>query len=200
MSSLRITSITNVPTMLILVACADYLIPLLGDRWEAGTAVLKLLALVGVAKAVILFTGPLLYALAKPQVRTVMVWVLAAISASTFTAVGLVLTDEPPAEQVLGAAGSRAILFVLVFIPVNLAIVSRATGLPLRALVPPFAVPTLSGLVAIGVVWGLGLRDAPAARWLSARAARPGVARRRALRHEARNRPGFPHFASFDLD
>jgi PST family polysaccharide transporter len=154
-SSLRITSLTNVPMMLILVACAGFLIPLLGPRWVVGADALKLLALVGVAKAVILFTGPLLYALARPQVRTVMVWVLAAVSAGAFTAVGFTLADEPLSDQILGAAGSRAILFLLVFMPVNLAIVARSIGVSVPSLLPPFVVPTLAGLVAIGVVSGL---------------------------------------------
>jgi O-antigen/teichoic acid export membrane protein len=154
-SALRLTSITNVPTLLILVACADFLIPLMGDRWAAGATALKLLALVGIAKAVILFTGPVLYAVSRPQIRTAMVWVLAAFSATAFAVVGLSLRHQPTHDQIVGIAGSRAILFVLLFIPVNLAIVARCTGLAVGPLVKPFVVPTLAGLLAVGVVAGL---------------------------------------------
>jgi PST family polysaccharide transporter/lipopolysaccharide exporter len=154
-SALRLTSITNVPTLLILVACADFLIPLMGDRWAAGATALKLLALVGIAKALILFTGPVLYAVSRPQIRTIMVWVLAAASAAAFAAVGASLRHESVHDQIVGVAGSRAILFVLLFIPVNLAIVARCTSMSIGPFLPPFVVPTLAGLVAIGVVWGL---------------------------------------------
>jgi O-antigen/teichoic acid export membrane protein len=162
-SVLRLTSLTNVPTLLILVACADFLIPLMGDRWAAGATALKLLALVGVAKAVILFTGPVLYAVSKPQIRTIMVWILAAASAATFAAVGASLAHQPTHDQIVGVAGSRAILFVLLFIPVNLAIVARCTGMSARPLIGPFVLPTLAGAAAVGVVAGLeatGVLDA----------------------------------------
>jgi PST family polysaccharide transporter len=154
-SCMRITSLTTVPPMLVVVACAAFIMPVLGPDWVPAADALKLLALVGVAKAIILFTGPLLYAVSKPQVRTIMVWTLAIASAASFAVVGVALSDQPVTEQVLGSAATRAILFVILFIPVNLAIVARFTGVRVASLIPHFVVPTGAGLGAVAAVAGL---------------------------------------------
>jgi PST family polysaccharide transporter len=154
-SSIRITALTNVPVMFILVACADYLMPMLGPEWVPAADALKLLAIVGIAKALILFTGPLLYALAKPHIRTIMVWGLAAISVGAFAATGAALQGHSIDDQVLWTAAVRAALFTLVFIPINLAIVTHYTNLRLSSLSPEFIAPNMSGLAAVAVVLAL---------------------------------------------
>ncbi|MCC6222815.1 MAG: lipopolysaccharide biosynthesis protein [Thermoleophilia bacterium] len=168
-SCVRLTALTTVPAMLGVVALSDYLTDALGSEWRQAADALKLLALVGIGKAIILFTGPLLYAVARPQIRTAMVWALAAASAGSFATAGVVLADATVASQVLGTAGTRALLFTLVFIPVNLVVVARFTGISVKALLPPFVAPTAAGLVALGVVTGLGAAGTFA--WLPAPAA-----------------------------
>ena len=59
-------------------------------------------------------------------------------------------------------AASRAVLFVLVVIPVNLAIISRLTGLTFKQLLRGTPAPLVAGLLAVGAVAGLqalGLLD-----------------------------------------
>jgi O-antigen/teichoic acid export membrane protein len=136
-----------------LAACSKYVMAAFGPKWEAAANALLLLSLVGIAKALILFTGPLLFAVGKPHFRTVMVWALAAVSAATFVAVGLALRGEAVGDQVLGMSASRALLFIAVFTPVNLLLVSRITGLSVRSLFRSLVSPTLAGAAgAVGVV------------------------------------------------
>ena len=88
-SSIRTTLILTVPAMAVMAACSDFLMALMGPEWEPAADVLKLLALVGIGKAIVFFTGPLLFAVARPHLRAVMLWALAALSAGTVLLVGL---------------------------------------------------------------------------------------------------------------
>jgi hypothetical protein len=97
--------------------------------------VLKLLALVGIGKAIVFFTGPLLFAVARPHFRAVMLWALAALSAGTVVVVGWLLTDSSSRDQAVGMAVSRAGFFLAIVIPVNIAVVCWITGLKPRRLV-----------------------------------------------------------------
>ena len=80
-SCVRTTLILTVPAMAVMAACSDFLMAVMGPEWEPAADVLKLLALVGIGKAIVFFTGPLLFAVARPHLRAVMLWILAALSA-----------------------------------------------------------------------------------------------------------------------
>ncbi len=151
-SSIRTTLILTVPAMAVMAACSDFLMALMGPEWEPAADVLKLLALVGIGKAIVFFTGPLLFAVARPHLRAVMLWALAAVSAGTVLLVGWLLTDEGSREQALGMAASRAAFFLAIVIPVNLAVVCWITGLRPRSFLPWLPSPLLSAAAGIGVV------------------------------------------------
>ena len=165
-SCMRVAVLATVPAMLILAACSDYMLAVFGPEWTVGGAALKLLAVVGIAKALVFFSGPLLFALGKPGFRAVMLWVLAVASAATVVFVAIPLESQPASDQLIGMAASRAVLFVLVVIPVNLVIISRLTGLTAKELLRGTPAPLVAGLVAVGAVAGLQalglLGDVPA--------------------------------------
>jgi teichuronic acid exporter len=141
---LRLTLLLTVPTLLVLAACSDFLLAVIGPEWEAGAG-----------KAVIAFTGPLLFALGRPGFRAVMLWLLGAASATAVVAVASVLQSASAERQILGVALSRAVLFLLVFVPVNLLIVDRLTGFRLRAFAAMAAAPAAAGAAAVGAVFVL---------------------------------------------
>jgi PST family polysaccharide transporter len=147
-SCMRMTMLTTVPPMLVIAACSNFIVDALGSHWRPAAGALQLLALVGISKALILFTGPLLFAVAKPYLRVFMVWFFAAVSAGTFTVVALLLEGSSTKSQVLGMAASRAGLFVLVFIPVNLLLIAHVADMPLRGILPVLRSPFLSGAAA----------------------------------------------------
>jgi polysaccharide transporter, PST family len=178
-SCLRLTALMTVPAMFALAASSKYVIAAFGPKWHAAANVLLLLSLVGVAKALVLFTGPLLFAIGKPHFRTVMVWVFAALSTAAFIAVGVALRGKGVGDQVLGMAASRTLLFIVLFTPVNLIVLSRLTGLSIRSLCASLVPSTAAGAVgALGVI-GLkagGLLDAlPAVAALAAAATTASV-------------------------
>jgi O-antigen/teichoic acid export membrane protein len=150
------TMLTTIPVMLVIAACSKFIVDALGSKWSAASGALQLLALVGISKALMLFTAPLLFAVAKPHLRVFMVWLFAAVSTVTFVVVALLLRGTSTHSQVFGMAGSRAVLFVLVFIPVNLLLIARVADMPMRRLLPGLRSPLLSG--AAGAVAVLALR------------------------------------------
>jgi O-antigen/teichoic acid export membrane protein len=150
---MRVTLLACVPALLVLVACSDFLLAVMGPEWSAGDDALKLLALAGIGKAIISFTGPLLFAVGKPAFRAVMLWLLGAASAGTVVAVASLLDSASEERQIFGVALSRALLFLVVFVPVNLVIVDRLTGFRLREFLTMAAAPTAAGAAAVAVVF-----------------------------------------------
>jgi len=156
-SSIRTVLILTVPAMAVMAACSDWLMALMGPEWEPAADVLKLLALVGIGKAIVFFTGPLLFAVARPHLRAVMLWALAAVSAGTVLLVGWLLTDDSAREQAIGMAASRAAYFLAIVIPVNIAVVCWITGLRPRSFLPWLPSPLLSAAAGILIVFLLSL-------------------------------------------
>jgi O-antigen/teichoic acid export membrane protein len=166
---LRTTLLATLPVMLVLASCSDYVLAVIGPEWKPAADALKLLCVVGIAKGFVFFTGPLLFAVSRPRFRAIMLWVLGAVSAAVVVAVGSALDDSAVDDQLVGMAASRALLFVLVFVPINVAIIVHLTGLRVRELLPGVPAPLASGLAAFGGVTGVaatgvldGLRPLPA--------------------------------------
>ena len=78
-----------------------------------------------------------------------MLWIIAIVSTAMVVVVGSALAGASVHSQVVGMAGSRAILFLPILVPVNLLIISRITGLQLRSLLPAVPGPLLSGVAAV---------------------------------------------------
>jgi O-antigen/teichoic acid export membrane protein len=157
---LRTTMVATVPVMLVLFASADEVVGVLGSEWEPAADVLRLLALVGIGKAIAFFTGPVLFAASRPRFRAVMLWILAIVSTALVVGVGAALTDSSVEDQVVGMAASRAVLFLVILVPVNLAIIAHFTGLRLRTVLPSVPAPILAGLAAIGVAQAIDVTGA----------------------------------------
>jgi PST family polysaccharide transporter len=154
-SCIRMTLLTTVPTMFILGACSYYILDLIGSEWTSADDALMFLALIGIGKALVILTGPLLFAVARPRLRAVIIWSLAALSAGTVVAAASALRDKSVADQILGVSVVRAVLFALVFVPVNLLILRRFSGLPLTSLLPWLTTPVGAGLAGAGAVLAL---------------------------------------------
>ena len=146
---LRTTMLATVPVLAVIFACSDEVLAVLGESWEPGADALKLLCLVGVGKAISFYTGPVLFAASRPRFRAVMLWIVAIVSTATVVLVGAALAGASVPTQVVGMAGSRAVLFLPILVPVNLLIVAHITGLQLRSLAPAVPGPLLAAAAAI---------------------------------------------------
>jgi O-antigen/teichoic acid export membrane protein len=163
---MHLSFLATVPLMLGTVACSNEIVNLLGPNWQAAGTVLKLLAIVGVVKALMLFTGSVLFAVSKPHLRAFMIWTGAALSAIAFAAVAVALQDKVVHTQITGMAISRVVLFVFILMPLSLGIVAKMTGLTFRSILPTLPAPLAAGvtsIVAVGILRMAGLDDlAPA--------------------------------------
>jgi hypothetical protein len=81
-----------------------------------------------------------------------MLWGQAVLSVGAVSAAGLVFGGISVEEQLTGLAGVRALLFLLVFVPLNVAIVTRLTGLRVREIASWVPIPLISGSGAIAVI------------------------------------------------
>jgi teichuronic acid exporter len=149
---LRATLVLSMPVLLVLAATSQYALALLGPEWVPADEALALLCIVGIVKGAVFFTGPLLFAVARPLLRAAMLWALGILSAITVVVVGIALTDSSIDEQIFGMAASRALLFLLAILPVNVAILMRFGGLRLREILPSMPGALGSGLAAFAVV------------------------------------------------
>jgi len=151
----RIAMRTTLPALLVLAACSGYVLAVIGPEWEIGSDALKLLCIVGIVKGLVHFTGPLLFAVAKPFFRATMLWFLAAVSVVTVVAVGYALEDGAPQRQLTGMAGARALVALAIVVPLNVLIISRFVGLRPRTLARWLPAPLAAGISAIVVVGAL---------------------------------------------
>jgi PST family polysaccharide transporter len=148
---LRLTLLVAVPALVAVAATSDFVLGLFGPEWLPAASVLPLLCVVGVVKGLVFFTGPLLFAVAKPLLRAAVLWVLGALSAVTVVVVGAALTDSSSKDQILGMGASRAVLFAVAILPLNLVILRRFGGLRLSAVARSLPGVVGSSLVAVGV-------------------------------------------------
>lgn len=154
---LRLTVVAAVPALAVVAATSDFLIGAFGPEWAPAAAVLPFLCVVGLVKGLVFFTGPLLFAVAKPLLRAAVLWVLGGLSAITVVVVGAALTSSSVRDQIVGMGASRAALFVAAILPLNLMILRRYGGLRLARLrrTAPGAV---AAALAAGAA-GLGLQS-----------------------------------------
>jgi len=148
----RIAMRTTLPALLVLAACSSYVLAVIGPEWEIGARALELLCIVGIVKGLVYFTGPLLFAVAKPFYRATMLWFLAAVSVATVVVVGYALEDASPQNQLTGMSGARALVSLAVIVPLNLFIIWRFAGLSPRTLARWLPAPLAAGTIAIVAV------------------------------------------------
>jgi O-antigen/teichoic acid export membrane protein len=146
----------------VLAASSSYVLAVIGPEWEVGATAMKLLCIVGIVKGLVHFTGPLLFAVARPLIRATMLWAIAAINLAVIIVVGLALEGSAETDQLLGFSLSRVLVSLLVVLPLNLVIIHHLAGISFRAMLRWAVAPTTAGIASIAVVAGItatGLLD-----------------------------------------
>jgi O-antigen/teichoic acid export membrane protein len=151
-SCIHLVMLTALPALLVLAACSEFVLGIIGPEWVPGADAMMLLCVVGIVKGLVYFTGPLLFAVARPLSRALMLWVIAAINVAAIVAVGAALESASEDEQLLGMSAARALVSVAIVVRLNLVIIRRLAGLHLRTLGPWMVAPLAAGLAAIGLV------------------------------------------------
>lgn len=152
---IRISLLATLPALLVFASTSDYVLAMIGSEWRIGSDALRLLCVVGIVKGLVHFTGPLLFAAAKPFFRATMLWFLAGVSVATVVGVGYALESSSAQGQLEGMAGARALVALAIVVPLNVLIISRVAGLPPRTFLPWLPAPLAAGAAAFLVVGAL---------------------------------------------
>jgi hypothetical protein len=135
-----------------------------GEQWDAAARVLAVLCVVGAVRAVTAFSGPMVQAQGRPGLGAGLAWLAGGLSAVTFVVTGVALRDADIVDQVFWMAMSRALLFGVVFLGINLWLMRRFGGASIRSTLAAIAPSFVSGLGAAAAGW-LFLTSGVTDRW-----------------------------------
>jgi PST family polysaccharide transporter len=151
-----VSTSVGAPVMAVIFACAHPLMATVGDEWTPAAPALQLLCVVGVVTTIGLVNSPALQAAGRPGAQATLVWVGALVSAVTFAIVGALLTGRTTGAQVVGMAASRAVVYVVVLLPISQAVlitkyVGVRPGQFLRVVMPPLAASCAAAVAGLAL-------------------------------------------------
>ncbi len=153
MRCLRASAVLSIPALLIATAFGDLVMRAVGPEWTAGGPTLEVLCILGAVQSLTLLVGPLLQAIFRPGLLSILIWVRGLCLNATVIAAGLLFAHASAETQALSIAGSRAAASLLIFIPIELAVLLRFGGLRGRSLAgvlgPSCAAGLAGALVAL---------------------------------------------------
>ena len=159
LACIRLSATITIPAMTLLALASDELMLLLGDKWAPAAGVLKIVVFMGMAKALTLFTGPLLLANGRAGTVAVLVWILAIATAGIIAAVGGLMKHAAVGDQVAAVALTRTGTFIVLHGVVSLLIISHLYQISMHqlvAVVVPAIVVSAAALLTAKLVTLLG--------------------------------------------
>ncbi len=112
-SCLRLSATLTIPAMAILALSSDELMSMLGRQWEPASAVLKIVVFMGMAKALTVFSGPLLLAKGYAKILAALTWVLALVFTGLIAGCGVAFKDASVETQIIAVAVARTGAYLL---------------------------------------------------------------------------------------
>jgi O-antigen/teichoic acid export membrane protein/2-polyprenyl-3-methyl-5-hydroxy-6-metoxy-1,4-benzoquinol methylase len=152
LTCIRLSSAATLPALAGLAAAGDPLMATLGPNWSSATAVLKILALLGMAVIFAQFTGPLLLALAKTQLRAILEWGRTIAGLATLVIAGVLVGKDALNVQIMGIALARFLSGTLIVMPVFLYILMRFSGVSSRSLFAAITPAAISAASVFGAI------------------------------------------------
>ena len=151
------SSLLTFPALGVLAGCAVPLLRLFGPEWAGASDALQILCLVAAVRALTLIGAAGIQAIGRPHVFATLSWLAAALSAGSLVAAGLALRDAAVADQVLGMAASRAVVYLGVIGPIEVVVIHRCCAVTPRSLLGAVRDPGLIGVAAAlaGTLWTL---------------------------------------------
>ena len=143
----RASAVLSIPALLVAAVFGDAIMQAVGPEWSAGGPTLAVLCLLGAIQSLTLILGPLLQAVFRPGLLSILIWVRGGVLAGTVVAAGLLFAHASAEIQALSIAGSRAAASLLVFVPIELAVLLSVGGLPARTMARVVAPSLAAGLV-----------------------------------------------------
>ncbi len=169
--AVRASSNLSIPSMGALAAMASPILAILGPEWLPARTAMQVLCLLGVMKAVTVFTGPGLLAAGRAVGFAVYSWFLALCSAGVLVVAGLWLRESGVEQQLVGLAWARVlgvgVASIIVAVFVLTAMSGISAGKVVRLVAPGFFGGATTFFVGQVAADALGNRLARPAAWLA---------------------------------
>ena len=134
------------PLAIVAVASAD-ITKVLGAKWLPAADALQILCAVGIARGLMVLTGPLMRGLGRSRAHGALGWAHAIPSAISIAVAAYWYQDAANAQQASGIAWVRALLFACVFLPINWAILAALSHVSVWRLAAAMAPACAAGLI-----------------------------------------------------
>jgi PST family polysaccharide transporter len=132
---IRVSALLTAAPLAVLAAGAAEVTVLVGPKWADAAGALRWLCLAGLGRSLVLFLGPLLVGVGRPQALAALLWGTALPSAAAVLVAASLVRDAPLGTQAAAIGASRAALFVLVVLPIAVFAARRLVSLPAQKLV-----------------------------------------------------------------
>ncbi len=177
---LRYSALFSLPVLVVMGLESPAIVQILGDKWAQAADVIQILCAYAALRALVLFVGPVLVSLGRPQVFSMITAVQVTLLCVGFGVVGYGLSGAELQAQVSGIAWTRVGVYVVVFLPVALWVMLRYAGVSLAgiggAVLPGIAVAMAAGAAQFLMHPLTNLLDAPVLVSLVLRSAAAGAA------------------------
>ncbi|MFO0982794.1 MAG: lipopolysaccharide biosynthesis protein [Planctomycetota bacterium] len=151
LNTMRMSATASIPAMIAIAATGRYLLRLMGKDWVAGSIALQIFCVVGIARAVQVFIGPLLQARGRPHLLAMLIWIHAGLNAAGFLLAAHWCRNLGTATQITWMASVRVLVTGLLFVPICWRIMSAVCGAPIQSLFLA-VLPSLASGAAIAAV------------------------------------------------
>jgi O-antigen/teichoic acid export membrane protein len=158
-SVLRASALLSLPLLGVLAGVADPLMEAVGPKWDRAVLPLMILTVMGAVRATTMLLGPILQALGRTRLFAAVSWFNGGLSALSFVIAGVLLSKSSVEHQVVAMSASRAVLYGVVFLSLNLWVLKWATKMPVLTVLSTSAPSFFAALAsfAAGLVVAMGL-------------------------------------------
>jgi O-antigen/teichoic acid export membrane protein len=150
----RVGATMTIPLLGILAATGDELMRVLGGAWLPAGSVIEIVAIMTMVNAATVFYGPLLLARGRTTVYAITVWGLGLMTAGALAAVGSTLMAAELNEQMVAVAGTKAIIFGVLWGGTGVVISRWLCGMTIRNFISAIGpgVQGALGAIAVGLL------------------------------------------------
>lgn len=148
---LHLSAILTIPAMALLAVTSDYIMAVIGSEWESASIVLKIVVFIGMAKALTLFSGPLLLAKGYAKSLAALTWMLAIVFTGLLSVCGVLLKDASVETQIVTVALIRTIAFLILGGAVRLFIICKLCQMSFKDLNGAIG-PSIAAAIAAAVM------------------------------------------------
>lgn len=160
LSCIRLSASITIPAMAVIAAVSDPLMAVLGEKWMPAAAVLKIVVIMGIAKAVTFFTDPLLLARRRTWTIALLAWSLGILTAATLGTVGFMMKEAATEHQIISIALAHTTIFVAFYGGASIVLARRLCHVSLRqfaaAIMPGLAAGLAATLIAAAISTSVG--------------------------------------------